>query len=404
MNLRSEVKKTIDGLNNLIILRCIIKRPVIIEIIKFLEYYADNKTTQNSMSDALSCLYSDELWDFNKSDMGSFIESLVKFSDNAYAKTAAKGTVIPESMTTLIKNEFMILNAFANLPWPDILKDANVFTGFTYGDIINITIEKMNKWHGINGWGETTRYIGFKWENKKLVGIENPDSISFDDLVGYDEQRKVLINNTEKFMNGQPANNVLLYGDRGTGKSSMVKALLNKYSKAGLRMVEMPVKHLNEYSYLLTDIEKRSIKFIIFLDDLSFNEYETEYKHIKALLEGGLKKRPDNVLVYATSNRRHLIQETEGDRGANFHYNQRGEISPTDSMQEKISLADRFGIALTFISPNQRQYLKIVNAMAYEAGINMDSEKLEALALIWEKQYNGRSGRTARQFIDDLMV
>lgn len=261
----------------------------------------------------------------------------------------------------------------------------------------------MNKWHGINGWGETTRYIGFKWENKKLVGIENPDSISFDDLVGYDEQRKVLINNTEKFMNGQPANNVLLYGDRGTGKSSMVKALLNKYSKAGLRMVEMPVNHLKEYSYLLTDIENRSIKFIIFLDDLSFNEYETEYKHIKAILEGGLKKRPDNVLVYATSNRRHLIQETEGDRGANFHYNQRGEISPTDSMQEKISLADRFGIALTFISPNQRQYLKIVNAMAYEAGINMDSEKLEALALIWEKQYNGRSGRTARQFIDDLM-
>jgi len=221
--------------------------------------------------------------------------------------------------------------------------------------------------------------------------------------LGYDIQKQVLLDNTERFVSGYPANNVLLYGDKGTGKSSMVKALIHEFGDRGLRMIELPKKHLGDYYSILRYIEGRMYRFILFIDDLSFEEHEVEYKHIKALLEGGLQPKPSNLLVYATSNRRHLVREVVADRSSvGYNYNDRNEISPTDSMQEKLSLADRFGITLTFISPNQEGYLEMVEAMARERGLDVDREVLRAEALRWEKRYNGRSGRTAKQFIDHI--
>lgn len=321
-----------------------------------------------------------------------------------------------------VEHDLDCVREIANIPWMDIVSSIagseeiyNIFKplGFespaAWDDIV--------KQKGLEGWdtsslasyykrygtGIFSRYLGLYWNGSTLEGIDKVDPITLDQLVGYDMQKQILIENTEKFVKGYPANNVLLYGDKGTGKSSMVKALIHKFGDEGLRIIELPKIYMEDYYKVMNKIEDRGFKFILFIDDLSFEEHETEYKHVKALLEGGLKVKPSNVLVYATSNRRHLIRQMASDRSSvGYHYNDEGDISPTDSMQEKLSLSDRFGITLTFIAPNQKGYLEMVQAIARSRGLKIDDEELKERALQWEKRFNGRSGRTARQFIDDL--
>ncbi|MFO7295836.1 MAG: ATP-binding protein [Clostridia bacterium] len=274
-----------------------------------------------------------------------------------------------------------------------------------YHQVINWEVKELAYHFHCNGSGMFGIFKGFRWErvdgHGRLKGIACVDPVTLDQLVGYEEQKAKLIENTEQLLRGYRANNVLLYGDKGTGKSSLVKALVHRYAEQGLRIVEVPKECLRDYYHILEQLEGRKQKFILFVDDLSFEEGEVEYKHIKALLEGGLKARPANVVVYATSNRRHLVREFHSDRSGAYS-GQEDEISPIDSMQEKLSLSDRFGITLTFTSPNQRTYLEMVERLAAGRGISMDAEALREEALRWEKRYNGRSGRTARQFIDYL--
>ncbi|MCL6635108.1 MAG: ATP-binding protein [Peptococcaceae bacterium] len=197
-----------------------------------------------------------------------------------------------------------------------------------------------------------------------------------------------------------PANNVLLYGDRGTGKSSTVKALLNHYRDRGLRLVEVAKGDLNGFALIARQLRDRPQRFIIFVDDLSFEESEVAYKELKAVLEGGLESRPANVLIYATSNRRHLVREHFSDRAAPAGPD--GEVRGNDTVQEKLSLADRFGITVLFTSPDRALYLDIVRGLAKQRGISLAEGELERRALLWEAWHNGRSGRTARQFVDQI--
>lgn len=329
---------------------------------------------------------------------------------------------IPRAMTAAAENDLPSIQKLANIPWQDLadLLEGEI-KGFRPVNIFHCrqtpnwqevcarrglagwNVNALMDYYSLKGSGLFSRYRGFYWDGTALKGIKNTDPITMDRLVGYDIQKRIILDNTEKFISGYSANNVLLYGDKGTGKSSMVKALIHRYWDRGLRIIELPKIHLDDYYSILRHIEDRMFRFILFIDDLSFEEHEVEYKHIKALLEGGLKVRPSNLLVYATSNRRHLVREVVADRSSTgYQYNDRNEISPTDSMQEKLSLADRFGITLTFISPNQRGYLEMVESMAEERGIDIGREALHAEALRWEKRYNGRSGRTAKQFIDHL--
>lgn len=254
-----------------------------------------------------------------------------------------------------------------------------------------------------NGAGLFGQYMAFRWSSTgtegHLEGIGDPDPVTFDNLFGYHNERKIVIENTEKLLKGLPANNILLYGERGTGKSSAVKALIHKFGPAGLRLVEVPKQYLSTFPQIIQLLKNRAQKFIIFVDDLSFEENETEYKYLKAVLEGSLESRPQNILVYATSNRRHLIKERFSDRE---HVNVHDEVRIRDSMQEKLSLADRFGITVTFTSPAQAQYLNIVENLTRQAGISISKDELDTLALQWEMRYNGRSGRTAKQFVDWL--
>ena len=223
--------------------------------------------------------------------------------------------------------------------------------------------------------------------------------MTLDDLVGYESQKQKLIENTEAFVHGRQANNVLLFGDAGTGKSTSIKAILNQYYAQGLRMIEV-YKHEFQYlSRIISEIKNRNYRFIIFMDDLSFEEFEIEYKYLKAVIEGGLETKPENVLIYATSNRRHLVRETWSDRSDMSQ----DELHRSDTMQEKLSLAGRFGVSIGFYRPSQKEYFEIVTELAKEyPQISLSQEELLQKANQWELSHGGISGRTARQFIDHL--
>ena len=247
------------------------------------------------------------------------------------------------------------------------------------------------------GAGEMNRFRAFKWDKSNgLIGISHCDPIRLDNLIDCDYQKQALIKNTENFLMGKVANNALLFGDSGTGKSSCVKALLNEYYNEGLRMIDLSKADFLYFNKIVAKVRGRGLKYIIFLDDLSFEEFETEYKYMKALIEGGVEIKPDNVLIYATSNRRHLIRETWNER-------QGEDIHGGDTQQEKLSLADRFGLALTFTSPNQNAYLKIVFELAKQYAIDVPENILREKAIKWELVHGGRSGRVAKQFINSLM-
>lgn len=266
--------------------------------------------------------------------------------------------------------------------------------------------KELSEVYKANGTGVFSSFRAFIWERDgnvgRLKGIASPDNVLLSDFIGYEAERAEIIRNTEQFLEGYSANNVLLYGDRGTGKSSTVKALVNEYYKKGLRIVEVPKNNLVDFPKILMQLKDRKQRFIIFIDDLAFEDDEENYTSLKAVLEGGLQIRPNNVIIYATSNRRHLIKEKFSDRLGLQSGNIEDEIRSQDTIQEKLSLADRFGITIVFSSPDKQNFLEIVEGIAAKRGICCDKENLKREALKWEMWYNGRSPRTARQFVDWL--
>ncbi|MFI3208717.1 MAG: ATP-binding protein [Eubacteriales bacterium] len=234
--------------------------------------------------------------------------------------------------------------------------------------------------------------------NVEIVPITNITHVHLDDLIGYEIPKQKLIANTKAFIDGKKANNCLLFGDAGTGKSTCVKAILNQYYDQGLRIIEVykhQFQHLND---VIAQIKNRNYKFIIYMDDLSFEEFEIEYKYLKAVIEGGLEKKPENVLIYATSNRRHLVREEFADKEG-----RRDDLHASDTVQEKLSLAGRFGESIFFNGPSKKEFQAIVKALAERNGIEMPEEELFLAANKWELSHGGMSGRTAQQFIDHLL-
>ncbi len=247
------------------------------------------------------------------------------------------------------------------------------------------------------GSGDMADYRAFRWDNdeNRLVGIEYFEAMKLDELIGYEYQKEQLLNNTTSFVEGRPANNVLLVGARGTGKSSGVKAVVNSFFDKGLRLVQLTKEQLIDLPIIMEQLRNYSSKkFIIFLDDLSFEEFEVEYKYLKSAIEGGASARPENVLIYATSNRRHLIKESYRDRGADDD-----DMHRSDTLNETISLSDRFGLIISYMEPDQEEYLKIVDGLLKQHGITMDYDELRVKAGQWEREHSGRSGRVAQQFV-----
>lgn len=235
-------------------------------------------------------------------------------------------------------------------------------------------------------------------DDVQIEPITNIAHVKLEDLVGYELQKKKLIDNTEAFVEGRSANNCLLFGDAGTGKSSSIKAILNRYYDRGLRIIEVYKHQFQDLNEVIAQIKNRNYKFIIYMDDLSFEEFEIEYKYLKAVIEGGLEKKPNNVLIYATSNRRHLIRETfkdKQDRDEDMHTN--------DTVQEKLSLVARFGVTIYYGAPTKKEFQQIVKELAKANQIQMPEEELLLEANKWELAHGGLSGRTAQQFIDFLL-
>ncbi|NRB06955.1 MAG: ATP-binding protein [Richelia sp.] len=260
-------------------------------------------------------------------------------------------------------------------------------------------VEDLANYYQNFGTGVFTAYSALRWYEGKFIGINYPDRVSLKQLVGYESQRDILVKNTEFLLSGHVALDILLYGSRGSGKSSLVKALLNHYTNQKLRLLEVSKSELQDLPEIMEKLHLLPHKFIVFVDDLSFEEDDDAFKALKVVLEGSITARPQNVVVYATSNRRHLIREFFGDRPK---LKDKDEIQAWDTMQEKLSFSDRFGLTLTFEPADQDKYLHIVQHLAKQAKINMEPEELIANALQWATRHNGRSGRTARQFIEFL--
>ncbi|MCH3987042.1 MAG: ATP-binding protein [Lachnospiraceae bacterium] len=251
---------------------------------------------------------------------------------------------------------------------------------------------------GMFGLHKAFRVLSDGEKGVRFHAINNMETVHLSDLVGYERQKAKLIENTKAFVEGRKANNCLLYGDMGTGKSTSIKAIVNEYYDKGLRMIEIYKHQFKDLSDVIAQIKTRNYRFIIYMDDLSFEENETEYKFLKAVIEGGVETRPDNILIYATSNRRHLVKETWNDRSDIDQ-----DLHRSETMEEKLSLVSRFGVTINYSKPTQNEYFDIVDHLAAKNGISMKPDDLHMEAHRWEMSHGGLSGRTAQQFINHLL-
>jgi predicted AAA+ superfamily ATPase len=383
--------------NKLIIYRSLKQEPLIIELLDTLEQVAEFADIS-----LLSGWYGAILE--QAPDAGNpwteYLCGLIKNHENYFSLACEKGTYPNLSPNLLTAVQSDLKNLSLLLSW-----NPGALLTSSGGDEIfpeepdlpghGLTLREMADGYK-RGAGLFGQYSSFLWQARKRCfnPVVAPDPVTFYDLIGIESQKSVLIQNTIQFIKGYPSNNVLLYGDRGTGKSSSIKALHNWFAAAGLRMIEINKDDLTDFPLIIPFLRNRGLKFILYVDDLSFEADEVAYKHLKAVLEGGLEAKPANVLIYATSNRRHLIRETFADRDEDLHSN--------DAIQERLSLADRFGVTLTFQTPTQAEYLEIVNGLAGQRQLRLPPEEIETRALQWAMLHNGRSGRTAKQFIDQL--
>lgn len=431
-----EIKSSRLALDSLCIYRNLLKDPIIKKLKVLLEYIC---LEEKELSQSIN-LYNDFLYSLLDKDVDSledYIVNKIIFDENSFSKNVHK--LNEDKKKVLIKNAVSL--DLENLQMLSTLDSKNIksyLINYFRDEEFKYIIEKLpdwqikceyidnkvnpenirnikqklfksNRWGGLiydledfhrqYGCGLFAEFRAFVWEhsaeNGYFNGVKNPDPVELEDLIGYESERQVVIENTVQFLKGFSANNVLLHGDRGTGKSSTVKAILNKYYKEGLRMIEVPKAYLTDFPDIIRNLKERPQRFIIFVDDLVFGDDEESYTALKAILEGGLENKSSNILIYATSNRRHLVKE---------YFNERPgigeEVHAGDSVQEKLSLADRFGINVVFSSPDQNKYLEIVDGIVAKRNLNIDKETLHKEAKKWELWYNGRSARTARQFVD----
>lgn len=339
-----------------------------------------------------------------------YLSRLILTDDNAFTKAAAAGTAgdLPDAVINGVKSDLAKLEAVSDIVPEDIYdsvedkdlkKVLKTLPGWQTGKAApplasgwENRIGELIEYHKKNGYGMFSKYNAFTWRDHGLYPISGTDPILLSDLKNYEEQRQKVIDNTESFVNGYPSNNVLLYGDRGTGKSSTVHAVLNAYAPMGLRMIEISKSDIPDLTMIREMLAQSPMKFIIFIDDLSFDSHDDSFGELKAALEGSLSGRKHNTIIYATSNRRHLIKESFSDR--------ENDINRNDIMQEQLSLSDRFGLSITFINPDKKGYLDIVEKIAADRKLDVDKDRLFSVAEQWATRRGGRSPRCARQFVD----
>lgn len=312
----------------------------------------------------------------------------------------------------LSMNCFSIITDYQAIDKPELMYNKNVslrvrklsqkLAGTNNADEFFDLVTDFYKDYGVGMFGLNKAFRITEGTDKPIAfqAINNMEQVVLDDLIGYEEQKRQLVENTKAFVEGRKANNVLLFGDSGTGKSTSIKAIVNEFYRDGLRMIEIYKHQFKNLSDIIATVKNRNYKFIIYMDDLSFEEFEIEYKFLKAVIEGGVETKPENILIYATSNRRHLIKETWNDRN-DMEVNE--ELHRSDTMEEKMSLVNRFGVTICYLKPGRQEFYDMVEALAKKAGLNIPREQLDLEANRWEMRHGGISGRTAQQFVNHLL-
>ncbi|MFQ8603228.1 MAG: ATP-binding protein [Anaerovoracaceae bacterium] len=391
----NSIKAQIDSLS----VFCNIKNDEIINRFRtLLDSASKFDTDENCIkiySDFISALYP------NTVSLTEYIRSLIIQDDNFYVKNAASKIPAAEEIQDAVRHELKVLDNIASVTSQDI-QTAMEYKGFLPSwktEPSDFTKDFFQKLENLpqTGYGIFAQYSFFRLDNEKIVPVTHPDYQSADKLFGYERERNLIIKNTEALVNGTGSSNMLLYGDAGTGKSSTIKAVAAMFAPNGLRIIEVKKNQLYRIPEIMEQLASNPLKFILFIDDLSFTGNDDNFSALKATLEGSISGCGDNVVIYATSNRRHLIKETFSERtGDELHIN--------DTLQETMSLAARFGLTITFQKPDPDEYLNIVKSLAKEYGIEMNEEELCKKAEAYAIRKNGRSPRTAKQFIELLKI
>jgi predicted AAA+ superfamily ATPase len=368
------------------------------------------------------------------SSFADTLAALALYDDNPFTRAAAgsgSDAELPKALAVLVKDELSALSRIARFDFSPLIQNQELPEAarllvtanpasqadhaphevFPPGKDWGACLDGYTAFLRKNGSGVFAKHHAFVWDGAAFQAAAHPDTVTLSDLTLFEDQRQVVVSNTKRFLEGRGANNILLYGDRGTGKSATVKAVANTFAKSGLRIVEVSKAHLAALPEITARMQNQPLKFILFIDDLSFEAQGDSFTHLKGLLEGGVESRPSNIVVYATSNRRHLVKEKFADRpaGGGIAVGSEADVRAFDTMQEQLSLSDRFGITVVFTAPDQDDFLKIAQFIAEERGLlnplTVSDTELKTFrdnALRWERWFNGRSPRTARQFVDWL--
>lgn len=341
-------------------------------------------------------------------DFSAHLEQLLRYDENAFSRTAACG--IMQTDSALTKAALFDLEAIASVASVSASQLKGMLHEKNEGFISRLpeyennslffqggaetALHTLKLFYRQNGYGVFARYGAFRWDHT-LVGIQNPDPVRLGNLKSYEYERGLVTANTRDFVEGRGGGNMLLYGDRGTGKSSTIKALANEYRSSGLRIIEVTKDSIPSFSAILEQLRAVPLRFILFLDDLSFSTDDAAFSALKSVLEGGVVARPENCRIYATSNRRHLVKETFSERSVDVD-----DVNAGDTKQEKLSLYDRFDQTVNFFAPDQAQYLAIIRAIAQEKALTIDVSELELGAVRWAIRAGGRSPRAAKQYME----
>ena len=385
-------------LNSLAIFRALLSDPVVSALLDYLN--SREKATSEAVSKYAAFVSS--LYGTEKRTLAGYIQHIVNNDENAYIRMIGQGKQPWPEMEAQVERELQILQAVADLT-PETLREGLDWDGYLpifATKSLNIVESYHQRCANIHrfGFGLYAKHIMFYiGEGNRIVPVINPDQIRLSSLVDYKREQQIILDNTVALLEGKPAANILLTGDAGTGKSSTVKAVVNELHDRGLRILEVRKEQLHAIPAILDELNTNPLKFILFIDDLSFQKDDDNFSALKAILEGSVSAKSRNVVIYATSNRRHLVKESfSGRDGDDIHRN--------DTMQQLISLSERFGLHVTFQKPDKKTYLDIVRHLARERGVERSNEELAALAERYALGRGVRSTRAATQFVDSLLA
>lgn len=342
----------------------------------------------------------------HKKSLGEWLDEQLRYTESPYALLAEQGGE-DAALEEAARRDVEVFTALCRLDCDKLIRAIAQAVPLDCAPVVEelprwsagcpFTFEELTGWYCTKGSGLFARSRAFLWEDGDLFPVDTPDCPKQEEMLGYQLQRNQVIANTRAMLEGHPVNNVLLFGESGTGKSATVKSLLSHPDFEDLRLIEVQKEGLADLPRLIRTLEGRRLKFILFIDDLAFDQDDTTYSVMKTILEGGLERRPANVAIYATSNRRHLVRQTFSDRAGD-------EVDASETIQEKTSLAERFGLRIPYLALNKMEFLELVEQMAALHGITMDRQALRTGADRWEMRHPGRTPRTAKQYIASLSL